>query len=677
MTSLKNLQSQHNELKKKITEHDYKYYVLDQPSISDYEYDKLFDELKKLEQENPELDLSDSPTQRVGGRPIDKFEKVPHRSPMVSLSNTYSKEELVEFDVRVKKFLQSQVMINELSYFVEPKYDGLAIELIYENGIFVQGLTRGDGVVGEDVTHNLKTIKSIPLRLKGDVPKLIEIRGEVLIYKKDFLAMNEQQDELGLQTFANPRNAASGTIRQLDPKVSASRPLRFIAHGIGTVEGLEIKYQSDIFNYFLNWGVQTSPPSISKKCLTIDEAIVCYEDILKIRHELPFEIDGVVIKVDSKKLQDDLGMVARNPRWATAAKYPPERAQTTIENIFVQVGRTGVLTPVAQMIPVKVSGVTITNATLHNEEEIHRKDIRIGDHVWVQRAGDVIPEIVEVIFEKRPQNTTQFHMPKKCPSCGRSVDKSVDEVAYRCLNMFCSSVLKESLKHFASRKAMNIDKVGDKLIEELVDHELVKKFSDLYRLTKDQLIQLDRKGDKSVQNILTSIEKSKHTTLTKLIYSLGIRFVGEQTSKNLANHFKDINSFLKVRSIEELTQLEDIGPKVAESILKSLNSEEFRNEVLSLIQQGVKIEEMSTVKTSSTVLNGITFLITGTLPIKRNEAEEIIEQNGGKILSGVSKKLNYLIAGEEAGSKLEKANSLEVKVISWDIFQEMLKKQNF
>lgn len=662
----------YEQLKKIISEHDYKYYVLDQPSISDFEYDQLFSELLKLEKNHPELLSPDSPSQRISGKSLDFFSKVQHRTPMISLSNTYTPEELIEFDERVRKFLKNESLINQIEYFVEPKYDGLAIELIYENGIFVSGITRGDGVTGEDVTQNLKTIRSIPLKLTSSktIPALLEVRGEILIYKKDFLKMNEQQDELGLPTFANPRNAASGTIRQLDPKIAASRPLRFIAHGIGTTEGFDWTQHSEIVTHFQNWGLPTSSPELYKVCKNIQEIIAVYHEIHSQRHSLAYEIDGIVIKVNSRILQEDLGMVARNPRWATAAKYPPERAETVIENIFVQVGRTGVLTPVAKMKPVKVGGVTITNATLHNEEEIQRKDIRIGDHVWIQRAGDVIPEVVEVILSKRPENSQIFFLPQNCPTCHSIVEKSVDEVAYRCTNIFCPAVIKESIKHFASRKAMNIEKVGDKLIEEFVEKNLVHHFSDLYKLNKEAILALDRKGEKSTQNILASIEKSKQTTLPRFIFALGIRFVGEQTAKNLAKHYKSIEKLIEANE-EELLQIEDVGPKVANSIYKSINNKDFKNEILKLQSLGIAFETSNDLLDSEN-LKGKSFLITGTLPIKRSEAEEIVEKNGGKILSSVSSKLNYLITGDEPGSKLEKAKNLGVTILNWDEFNELL-----
>lgn len=655
------MNKKYEELKKTLAEHDYKYYVLDQPSISDFEYDKLYSELLALEKQHPEWITADSPSQRITGRVLDGFKKVQHRIPMISLANTYSPDDLIDFDTRIKKFLDSSEAVE---YFTEPKYDGLAIELVYENGLFTGGSTRGDGITGEDVFENLKTIRSIPLKLNTkSPPKLLEVRGEVLIYKKDFVTLNQQHDEQGLATFANPRNAASGTIRQLNTKITASRPLRFIAHGIGATEGFQWESQSQMIQQFETLGLPVAPKHLRKCCQNIEEVIAFYKFILDQRHELAFEIDGIVVKVNSNKKQDELGLIAKSPRWATAAKYEPERAETIVEDIVVQVGRTGVLTPVAIMKPVKVGGVTITNATLHNFEEVQRKDVQVGDSVWVQRAGDVIPEVIEVILSKRPGNAKPFKMPDQCPVCHSAVEKSEEEVAYRCSNTFCPSVIKESLKHFASRKALNIEKVGDRLIEELVDKDLAKKFSDLYRLDKDVLLSLDRKAEKSVQNILNSIEKSKETTLAKFIYALGIKFVGEQTAKTLETHFHTIEHFLEADETM-LIELQDVGPKVAASILKSIRNPQFKAEVNSLIKLGVNPQFTKPIAHSGK-LTGKTFLITGTLPVKRSEAEAFIELNGGKILSSVNSKLNYLVVGDDPGSKVEKAKTLRIQTLTW------------
>lgn len=660
----------HEELKKLIAEHDYNYYVLDKPVLSDYEYDQLYSELLKLEASDPHLDLSDSPSQRVGGKPLGAFEKVAHRQPMLSLANSYSPEDISDFDDRVKRFLKTE---EPIEYLAEPKFDGLSMELVYEEGVLVRALTRGDGTIGEDVTQNIKTIKSIPLKIHASpAPKLLEVRGEVLIFKTDFAKLNEQQQENGQLSFANPRNAAAGTVRQLDPKIARSRPLRFFAYALGEAEGVHFKTQRDVIKYFEKVGIPTAPalrPELVRVCQSAEEAVDYYHFIEKERPDLPFDIDGIVIKVNFLRVQDDLGLVARSPRWATAAKFKPERAQTVVENIVVQVGRTGALTPVAIMKPVRVGGVTVTNATLHNQEEIDRKDVRIGDTVIIQRAGDVIPEIVEVVLSNRPKDSKPFLIPFKCPACGSEVHKLEGEVVTRCTNPLCIAMVKESLKHFVARRAMNVDKVGDRLIETLVDKKLVLKFSDLYRLQKDDLLALDRQGEKSVENILKSIENSKNTTLARFIFAFGIRFVGEQTAKHLADHFLTIDHFLKSKE-EDLLRVPEIGPKVARAILDAISNPKIIKEVHDLISLGVKIKIAQRATTGK--LAGKSFLITGTLPVKRDDAKDLIEKNGGKILGSVSSKLDFLVVGEDPGSKLDKAQSLGVSVLSWDDLQRMV-----
>lgn len=663
---------EHNLLKKEISQHDHNYHVLDKPKISDYDYDQLFAKLLELEKNHPFLDISDSPSQRAGGTPLDAFKKVNHRTPMLSLSNTYSPAEIIEFDERVRKFLKTE---DTIEYFCEPKFDGLALELVYENGNFTQALTRGDGMTGEEVTQNIKTIRSIPLKLETKkAPELIEVRGEVLMFKEDFLKLNQTQEENGQQTFANPRNAAAGTVRQLDSKISASRPLKFFAYSLGVVEGKSFKTQDEVEDYFAEIGLPVVSKfksfDLRKICTGPEEVVQYYHDLEEIRQQLPFDIDGMVVKVNSLRTQDDLGLVARSPRWAAAAKYKPQQAETVIENIQVQVGRTGTLTPVAIMKPVKVGGVTVTNATLHNQEEINRKDVRVGDTVIIQRAGDVIPEVVSVVEAKRPKNSKPFLIPDKCPVCSSKVVKLEEEVASRCVNPLCPAIVKESLKHFVARRAMNIDKVGDRLIETFVDAGLISGFSDFYRLKKAQILELDRQGEKSAENVISSIEKSKKTTLARLIFALGIRFVGEQTGKALADHFVNIESFLKA-SEEDLVTVPDIGPKVAKSIVDWLGNKKLVREVQELIKLGVTIEGPQ--RKTSGPLAGKSFLITGTLPVKRDDAKDTIESLGGKILGSVSAKLNYLLVGDDPGSKLEKAQGLGVQVISWDEFQKMIK----
>jgi DNA ligase (NAD+) len=663
-STAKSVEKRHSELKKLIAHHEYLYNVLDQPEITDFEYDQLFSELQALEKEFPELDRSDSATQRVGGEPLSFFEKVPHTTPMLSLSNSYSSEDLIDFDNRVKKFLRVDDSIL-IEYFCEPKFDGLAMELIYKNGQLVRALTRGDGAVGEDVTQNVKTIRNIPLRLRTPrPPALVEIRGEILILKNDFAALNEAQQEAGQQTFANPRNAAAGTIRQLDSKIAASRPLQFFAYALGAVEGISFETQEGYEQTLEEWGLPlVKSPDLRRVCRGGEGLVEFYQSIEARRPKLPFDIDGIVAKVNSFHLQNDLGLVARSPRWATAAKYKPEQSQTLVENIVVQVGRTGALTPVAIMKPVKVGGVTVTHATLHNQDEIDRKDVRVGDTVVIQRAGDVIPEIVSVVLDQRPKSSKPFKISDHCPVCGSLAQKLEGEVIYRCINPLCPAVLQESLKHFAARRAMNIDKVGDKIIEAFNVAGLLTCFSDFYRITKEQILALDRQGEKSAQNILDSIEKSKHTTLARLIFAIGMRFVGEQTAKTLAEHYLTLDHFLEA-DLESLQKVPDIGPKVAQSIVTSLEDKRLLKDLKNLIKLGVTPEPPRRSQSGS--LSGKSFVVTGTLPVKRDEAKDFIEARGGKILSSVSAKLDYLVVGEDPGSKLEKAQSLDVKILSWE-----------
>lgn len=658
------IKSKHSELKEKVNYHNERYHTHDKPEISDYDFDQLFGELLKLEEEYSGLDLTDSPSQRVGGDAIASFKKVDHRLPMISLANSYNEEDIKEFNTRIKKFLRND---DDVEYFAELKLDGLSMELVYEDGQLVRALTRGDGVTGEDVTHNVKTIKSIPLKISHK--KLLEVRGEVLIDKKDFVEMNQAYEEAGQMVFANPRNAAAGTIRQLDPKIAASRPLKFYAYALGAYEGITFESQKDVEDKL----AALKFPVIDRKftaCTSNEkELIEYYHYINQHRAQLPFDIDGVVIKVNSLSLQDDLGMVARSPRWATAVKFQPEQAQTVIENIVVQVGRTGALTPVAVMKPVKVGGVTITNATLHNQDEIDRKDVRVGDTVIVQRAGDVIPEVVQVILDKRPRNSEPFIIPTNCPTCGSKASKEPEEAVLRCHNAFCKSIIIGSLIHFVSRRAMNMEKVGDKLVEAFVDLELVKSFSDLYKLTEKDIQKLERQGEKSIQNILNSIEKSRQTTLARFIYALGIRFVGEQTAKLLADHYGTIENFMTTDA-EELEKVPEIGEKVSATILKWLHDKRMQAEVKTLAKY---MSFEAPKRNLEGKLTGMSFLVTGTLPVKRNEAHEKIEENGGKLLSGVSAKLSYLIVGDDPGSKVDKAQSVGVKIISWDEFLELLK----
>jgi len=659
------IQKQHQFLKNQIHHHNEKYHSQDKPEISDYEFDQLFNKLLEMEQTYSNLVLHDSPTARVGGDAVSSFQKVNHRKPMLSLANSYNEHDILDFTEKVKKFLRSTEI--KIEYFAELKLDGLSMELIYEDGHLIRALTRGDGLVGEDVTHNVRTIKSVPLKIKHK--GLLEVRGEVIILKKDFVEMNSYNEEQGLPAFANPRNAAAGTIRQLDPKIAASRPLKFYAYALGDYANIQFNSQKDLENQLEKLGFPVLDHELVCCTYSESELISYYNSIHKKRPHLPFDIDGIVIKVNDFKLQEDLGLIARSPRWATAVKFQPEQAETVIENIVVQVGRTGALTPVAIMKPVKVGGVTITNATLHNQDEIDRKDVRIGDTVIIQRAGDVIPEIVQVNFDKRPINSKKFIISSICPSCGTDAYKEPEEAVLRCHNAFCKSILSESIKHFVSRRAMNVEKVGDKLIDALVEKEIIKSFSDLYHLNSEKIMQLERQGEKSVENILKNVEKSKQTTLAKFIYALGIRFVGEQTAKLLADHYITIENFLNT-SKDELEKVPEIGEKVSATVLKWLGDSKNRKEVQSLIKAGIVFEAIK--RNQNGQLSGLSFLVTGTLPIKRDEAHKIIEDNGGKLLSGVSAKLSYLIAGDDPGSKVDKAQSVGCKIISWEEFLKLL-----
>lgn len=686
------IKNMYENLKTTIQRHNVLYHVYDRPEISDVEFDGLFQQLLDLEKKYPHLVDSDSPSQRVGGAPIEGFEKKAHSMPMLSLSNTYSVDELRAFDERVSKFLGRK---ESITYLCEPKLDGLAMELIYEKGRLSAALTRGDGLVGENVVENVRTIPSIPLRLSlpektnasGVSPSfaldLIEVRGEVLIYKEDFRALNDFQQEEGELPFSNPRNAAAGTIRQLDPRVAAARPLRFFAYGVGlTKPSPEWTTQSEILNKFYEYGLPTvkglqnsgrlkkNLPPLVAICHSISEVIDYYQSIEAIRHELPFEIDGIVVKVNSLRTQDELGFISRSPRWATAAKYRPEQAKTRIERIEVQVGRTGALTPVAIMTPVRVGGVTITHATLHNQEEIKRKDVRAGDTVLVHRAGDVIPEVVEVLKDLRPPSSKTFTMPELCPVCSTSVTQYVGEVVFRCPNPNCPAVLRESLRHFVSRKAMNIEGLGDKLLEQLLEHKLIHRFSDLYRLSHSSLCQLERMGEKRASNLLAEIEKSKSVSLSRFIYALGIRFVGERTAKVLAKHFGNISELLESKE-EDLLKLPDVGPKVAEAILKTVKQKQFKLEIERLFDSGVNCQSEKKTKASQK-LEGLTFVLTGTLPEPRSQVEANIESHGGRISSSVSKKTNFVLAGDDPGSKIEKAQALGVTVISWTDFVRLI-----
>ena len=643
-----------------IQDHSYRYYVEDDPDISDSEFDELYKQLVNIENQYPELITSESPTQRVGAETSEAFKQVKHLKPMLSLNNVFTHDELIAFNKR----LCDEIGIKNIEYSAEPKFDGLAVSLIYEEGKFLLGATRGDGIVGEDITHNLKTIKSIPLKLEGkNIPKRIEVRGEVVMLIRDFNLLNKKQAKLSEKLFANPRNAAAGSLRQIDPKITAKRPLSFFAYSIFLFDD---QHQLDSHSAGLKLLRDFKIPTSSLAVLTssINGLQNYYDEITKTRSKLPFDIDGVVYKVNSLNHQDELGFISKAPRWATAHKFPAEEAKTVVIDISVQVGRTGSITPVARLKPVIVAGVQVTNATLHNEDELRKKDIYIGDHVVVRRAGDVIPEVVRVIKENRSNLVKKFEMPKNCPVCKSTLSKDQDEAVLRCLNgLNCKAQKKQGVMHFCSRKAMDIDGLGEKIVDQLLEAKLIDGFSDIFELKKDQLVKLERFAEKSAENLIEAIKKSKNTTLARLIYALGIRNVGESTASDLAQHFKTIEK-IKSATIDELEEVDDIGPTVSKSINQYFNDKSKYNQIISIINMGVVFEKIKNTK-ENRELKGFTFVLTGTLPtLKREEAKSLISKCGGKVTSSVSKKTDYVVAGADAGSKLNTAKTLNVKILN-------------
>ena len=661
MLDLATARKQVAELATEIAGHDYQYYVLDAPSISDSEYDGLYRQLVDLEQQFPELITIDSPTQRVGGSASSAFESVTHRQAMLSLNNAFADDELTAFDKRIRDALG----VETVTYAVEPKFDGLAITLSYENGMFVQGATRGDGYTGENATHNLRTIRAIPTKLDTpNPPQLLEVRGEVLMLKRDFEQLNMNQEKAGAKIFANPRNAAAGSLRQLDPQITATRPLHFFAYGLGEAIGVpKLGSHAEAMQYLADFRFPVSDLRVVKQ--GAQGLRDYYQAIGAKRPNLPFDIDGVVYKVNNFAQQNELGFVSRAPRWAIAHKYPAEEAKTVVEDITVQVGRTGAITPVARLKAVFVGGVTVTNATLHNEDELRRKDIRIGDTVIVRRAGDVIPEVVSVVLENRPQDARLFTMPITCPECDSHIERPADEAVARCTGgLICPAQRKQAITHFASRRAMNIEGMGEKLADQLVEADLVKSLDDIYKLKVATLAGLERMAQKSAQNVIDALNNSKQTTLARFIYGLGIRNVGEATAKDLAAHFGGLQALLDA-PLEALLQVNDVGPIVAESILQFFGEPHNRQVIASMCQLGVQWPEMAGKQSASGVLLGKTLVLTGTLPnLSRDAAQALIEAAGGKVSGSVSKKTHYVVAGSDAGSKLEKAQELSVPVIN-------------
>lgn len=664
--SLQQAEKKAEELRQTINQHNHRYYVLDDPSIPDSEYDRLLCELINLETKHPELIVTDSPTQRVGATPLSKFEQVTHNIPMLSLSNAFNEIEMQAFNKRVSERLQ----VANVEFSAETKLDGLAVSIHYKNAVLTIAATRGDGSIGENITHNVKTISSIPLRLIGnDIPELVEIRGEVFMTHKSFEELNNKQKEKGEKLFANPRNAAAGSLRQLDARITSQRTLSFFAYGIGQYNGdIEFKTHIEILNQLKLWGVPVSPET--KEMKNINACLDYYEDIANRRNDLTYEIDGVVFKVNNLLQQQALGFVSRSPRWAIAYKFPPVEEITKVLDIEVQVGRTGAITPVARLKPVFVGGVTVTNATLHNLDEIKRKDVRIGDWVYIRRAGDVIPEVVRVIKEKR-ENPTEFKMPESCPVCGSAIERREGEAVFRCMGgISCSAQNIQAIIHFVSRKAMNIDGLGEKVIIQLTEEKLIDTVDELYTLTHEQLANLDRMGDKSANNLLRALEKSRKTTLERFIYALGIREVGEATARSLALHFKAFEN-IEMASTEELEKITDIGPVVAHNI-HSFFQQPHNQEVIKRLKQYVHWDKVKT--NNAATLNGLTFVITGTLSsMGRDEAKQKLMALGAKVSSSVSKKTNYVVYGESAGSKYEKAMQLGVETLNEQQFLDLIK----
>ena len=670
------------QLRAEIERHNRAYYVNDAPSIPDAEYDKLFRELQGLETQYPELLTPDSPTQRVGGTALKEFPPHRHGVPMLSLNNAFEAAEVEAFDQRVRDGLtQAERLQGSVDYAVEPKFDGLAISLTYENGVFVRGATRGDGATGEEVTPNLRTLRGIPLRLQGEGwPELIEVRGEVLMFKADFAALNKRQRERADKEFANPRNAAAGSLRQLDSKITASRPLSFFAYGVGLgAEQLPVRTHAEQMDQLAVWGF---PVAIERGVVSGSHGLLeFFAKIGKARAGLPYDIDGVVYKVNRLDWQAQLGFVSRAPRFAIAHKFPAEEALTEVLGIDVQVGRTGAITPVARLKPVFVGGVTVTNATLHNEDEVRRKDVRVGDTVIVRRAGDVIPEVVAIVPEKRPVRDLfggepmhpRFAMPTTCPECDSAIEKAADEAVARCTGgLYCPAQRKQAVLHFAARRAMDIEGLGDKLVDQLVDAGLVHSPADLYGLTLETLAGLERMGEKSALNLLAAIDKSRQTTLARFIFALGIRNVGEATARDLARHFGTLEALLAADG-NALQRVPDVGPVVASSIAAFLAETHNQQVVAALQAAGVNWPASEAVVVAPQVFAGKTLVLTGTLPnLSRDEAKGLIETAGGKVAGSVSKKTDYVVAGEEAGSKLEKALELGVPVIDETELLKML-----
>ena len=652
-----------------IEYHNKRYYQQDDPEISDFEYDRLMLELQELERLYPDDNIASSPTRRVGAAPLSKFSSVEHSSPMLSLANAFSMEEIIDFDNRIKKMSA----VDNITYVAEPKLDGLAVNLLYENGRFVRGATRGDGITGEDVTQNLKTISTLPLQLKKSgfkpIPDFAEIRGEVYMEIESLQKFNRRRLEEGSEPFANPRNAAAGSLRQLDPRITARRPLNIFFYAVGRVEGVEFSEHWEVLQALKSWGFPVNP--FIEQARNIRECIQYFDNMGIKRESLPYEIDGVVLKVNDLSLQERLGAVSRNPRWALACKFPPTQVTTTINDIIVNVGRTGAITPVALMEPVNVGGVTVSRATLHNEDEIIKKDIRIGDTVIIQRAGDVIPEVVKVVMSKRTGAEKKFKMPIKCPECNSDVIRPEGEAAYRCINLSCPAQIKEHIRHFASRGGLDIEGLGEKISAQLFDAELISDPADLYFLTKEKLLELDRHGEKSSQNLLDSLERSKNPPLNKFIFALGIRNVGEHIAKILAREFGSLEKLMNA-TVEELTSINEIGTEIATTIVQFFHEPKNKLVMEKFRRAGVIPQEAETIAKNSP-LKGISFVFTGTMEsMPRNQAKAIVESLGASVHSATTRKTTYVVAGSEPGSKLDKARSLGITILDEKEFLQLI-----
>ncbi len=661
--------ARHGELSRIIRHHNTLYHVLDRPEISDSEYDRLFKELLELEEQFPELISPDSPSQRVGAPPLEKFDSVRHSLPMLSLENAFSDQDMEDFDGRVKRFLATD---ESIEYVCEMKMDGVAVELVYENGRLIAGSTRGDGTTGEKITENLKTIPSIPLVLNEPCPALLEVRGEVFMALEDFQAMNRAREEDGQPTFANPRNATAGSLRQLDSSITRRRPLQIFCYGVGLIEGEQPPTHFGLLRKFQDWGLRTN----LRETVTargIGDVLARYADLMARRDQLPYEIDGMVVKVNDLSLQKELGEKTRTPRWAIAYKFPPRQAETLIEDIQLQVGRTGAITPVAHLKPVEVSGVIVSRASLHNWDEIARLDVRVGDWVVVERAGDVIPDVVRVLTERRTGQERLVPIPERCPACGAPVVKIEGEVVPRCQGLSCPAQLKESLKHFARRAGMDIDGLGDRYIDQLLQLGLVGNVADLYRLTKEDLFRFERMGDKLAENLLAAIEGSKRRPLSRFLNALGIRHVGEHMAKVLARQLGSLDA-LSQATHEELLAIHEVGPQVASSVTGFFASAENRKILADLKTLGVAPETEE--RRAGGPFSGKTFVFTGALTLfSRKEAQDLVEKLGGRASGSVSRKTDYVVAGEEAGSKLAKARELGVPVLTEEEFLEQVRNE--